>query len=104
MKASEDKLAKLHSMVAEVLTDQLSVKRELDPELEGTGADGSAEVYSASPALLAAAMKFLKDNDITCDIKTNDNMTKLQDTLSKKQKKFRQTDSKKAALKVVGDE
>lgn len=104
MKASENKLALLHSMVAEVLTDQLSVKRPLDPELEGTGADGSAEVYSASPALLAAAMKFLKDNDITCDIKTNDNMSSLQETLAKKQKKFRTKDSKSTALKIVGEE
>ncbi len=104
MKASEDKLALLHGVVAEVLTNQLSIKRELDPELEGTGEDGSEEVYSASPALLAVAMKFLKDNEITCDIKTNDNMSNLQATLSKKQKKFRNEDSKRAALKVVGEE
>lgn len=104
-RATEDKLAELHSAVAIVLTDQVThtadeTELNEDGELIPTG----EKFYDASPATIAAAIKFLKDNQITCDIKTNRNMTNLKEALDKKQKHSRLPSAKQAALKVVGDE
>lgn len=102
-KASESKLGALHEAVATVLTAQISHQAEEtvfneDGEEVGTG----EMVYTAAPATIAAAIKFLKDNQITCDIETDENMNNLRDTLAKKQKHSRLTNAKEAAhLKVV---
>lgn len=104
-KASETKLSALHGAVAEVLTAQLKhTEAETTFDEEGNCVETGEEVYTASPATIAAAIKFLKDNQITCDIETDENMNNLRDTLAKKQKHSRLTDAKKAALRVVGDE
>jgi hypothetical protein len=103
-KAKESHLAELHSTVARVLTAQVSHKV---PE-EVFNADGECvetgeEVYDASPATLAAAIKFLKDNSITCDLENNEDMNQLRDTLARKQKHSRLTGSngREAALQLV---
>lgn len=86
-KASETKLAALHGAVAEVLTAQVTHKEELTTfDGEGNEVATGQEVYSATPATMAAAIKFLKDNSITCDIETNKNMNNLKEVLDKKQK------------------
>lgn len=103
-KASEKLLGELHGVVAKVLTDQVAVKEEVQ-ELDEEGIPyGTGEmVYSASPATIATAIKFLKDNSITCDIKVDKNMGRLQDALDKKQLHSRKLgNGKDAALKVVG--
>lgn len=103
-KASEGQLGELHGAVAMVLTEMVTAKEEVQ-ELDMDGMPfGTGEMqYTASPALLAAAMKFLKDNDITCDIKVEKNMTKLADALAQKQQHSRLSDGGAAALRVVGD-
>jgi hypothetical protein len=54
-------------------------------------------VKTATPALLATAARFLKDNDITCDMGQDENMGGLRDALSKKQKKSRLADASNEA-------
>ena len=97
-KASENKLGVLHGVIAEVLTEQVSMKEEetiinLDGEVEGTG----EMIYSCSPATIATAIKFLKDNAITSDITVDENMGNLADALAKKQKHSRLQGAAKAA-------
>jgi len=97
-KASERKLSELHGVVAEVLTAQLQQEEECtkineDGEIEATGETR----YTVSPATIAAAIKFLKDNDISADIETNQNMTGLKDALEKKQKRSRMGSAEAAA-------
>lgn len=104
-RATEDKLAGLHDTVATVLTEQ--VAHRSDETMLGENGEiipTGEQYYDASPATIAAAVKFLKDNSITCDIKANRNMTNLKDALDKKQKHSRLGSAKQAALKVVGDE
>ncbi len=101
-KANERKLGDLHGAVATVLTAQISHTQEEtvfneDGEEVGTG----EMVHTAPPATIAAAIKFLKDNQITCDIEQDENMNNLRETLANKQRHSRLTDAKKAALKVV---
>jgi len=97
-KGSEKKLSTLHGVVADVLTAQLQVTEEEEifndlGESEKTG----RVLHTAAPATIAAAIKFLKDNQITCDIETDENMNNLRETLARKQKHSRLTDAAKAA-------
>lgn len=104
-KATEDKLSTLHGVVADVLTAQLQhTEAETTFDEEGNCVETGGEVHTAAPATIAAAIKFLKDNQITCDIETDENMNNLRETLANKQRHSRLTDAKKAALRVVGDE
>jgi hypothetical protein len=101
-RGTEDKLGALHGAVATVLTAQISHQEEektfdADGEEVGTGVYG----YTVAPATIAAAIKFLKDNQITCDIETDENMTNLRESLAKKQKRSRLTSAGAAALKAV---
>lgn len=89
-KATESALGELHGAVARVLTAQIEhVEDETrineDGELEHTG----EQIHTASPATIAAAIKFLKDNQITCDVEQDENMSNLREALSKKQKRSR---------------
>ena len=76
-RASEDTLNNLHMTVAKVLTEQ---------------------IYEEEPraAMVSIAVKFLKDNDITCSIKDNQDMSILSDALKEKRAKRK--------LRIVGDE
>ena len=101
-KASEDKLGVLHSAVATVLTAQIShTQEEMDFNADGEEVGTGNMVYTAQPATLAAAIKFLKDNQITCDEEVDENMNNLRESLAKKQRHSRLTDAGKAALKAV---
>lgn len=97
-KASEKLLGALHGAVAKVLTEQVLMQEEateitMDGEVQGTG----EMLYCAAPATIATAIKFLKDNSITCDIKVDNNMGNLREALAQKQKHSRLTDAAKAA-------
>ena len=97
-KATETKLAALHNAVAQVLTEQV-LHEEEETTFDGEGETvGTGEmVKTATPALLATAARFLKDNDITCDMGQDENMGGLRDALSKKQKKSRLADASNEA-------
>jgi hypothetical protein len=89
-KATERKLGALHGAVAEVLTHQvLHTEAETIFDSEGNCVETGEEVYSASPATIATAVKFLKDNQITCDVEQDENMNSLKEALAKKQKHSR---------------
>ena len=77
-KASENTLSTLHSKVAEVLIDNLETE------------DGP------NPSIISIAVKFLKDNEITCSIKDNQDMESLNESLKAKRAKRK--------LRIVGDE
>ena len=76
-KATEESLSTLHRKVAQVLTDNLEWE-------EGP-----------RTSVLSIAVKFLKDNEITCSIKDNQDMNALSDALKEKRAKRK--------LKLVGD-
>ena len=89
-KASEELLAELHGAVAITLKAQVSKQVEdVEYDADGNEIRTGEMSYVASPATLAAAIKFLKDNNITADIGTNENLNSLRDTLADKQKQSR---------------
>ena len=82
--APEKKLNELHGVVADVLIKQLGATDKLTI---GEG-DGQVEVEmaSASPALIQAAIKFLKDNNISTTPEEDENLQSLADILEHKRK------------------
>ena len=100
-KASEKLLGDLHGAIARVLTEQILMTEEetiinLEGEVETTG----EQLFSCVPATMATAIKFLKDNAITCDVTVDVNMGNLAEALSKKQKHSRLKDAAQAAAEV----
>jgi len=100
-KASEKLLGDLHGAIARVLTEQILMTEEetiinLEGEVETTG----EQLFSCAPATMATAIKFLKDNAITCDVTVDVNMGNLAEALSKKQKHSRLKDAAQAAAEV----
>ena len=101
-KANENKLGDLHGAVAIVLTAQLSHQEEdMDFDSEGEEISTGNMRYTAQPATIAAAIKFLKDNQITCDVEVDENMNNLRESLAKKQRHSRLKDAGEAALIAV---
>lgn len=101
-KANENKLGDLHGAVAQVLTAQVSHQREdMDFDEDGNEVSTGNMVYTAQPATIAAAIKFLKDNQITCDVEVDENMNNLRESLAKKQRHSRLQDAGQAALQAV---
>ena len=97
-KATQDKMNELHGMVADVLKEQIAnVEEETVFTEEGLEVGTGKFKYTASPATIASAIKFLKDNDTTCDIEQDENMNGLRDLLSHKQKRSRLQSVKEAA-------
>lgn len=80
--AKESKLAALHDVVATVLIEQVGERAEEVDEDSGE----TIELYTASPALLTAAMKFLKDNDITCVPAQDSKTQQLKDKLAERKR------------------
>lgn len=82
MKANEKKLGDLHGILAEVLANQVSEKViEVD-------ADGKElTIYTATPALLTVASRFLKDNDITCEVGDSKGLSDLKEELAKRKRR-----------------
>lgn len=82
-KATEDELSALHGAVARVLREQLEEKAVITDSDTGE----EREVSMATPAMIAAATKFLKDNNVTASIEDDENLSELQDQLEKNRKK-----------------
>lgn len=84
MAATEQRLGELHAKVAEVLSDALDgeeLPAWTDPE---TGDVQPAKRLAPSAAIIAAATKFLKDNEITCDVSKNDALNSLEEKMAKR--------------------
>lgn len=85
-KVGEGQLVNLHEVVAKVIACQVEATEEFLDE------EGELQVmFTASPALLSVATKFLKDNSITCAIEEDANLGKLEAIFAGKQKKGRLT-------------
>lgn len=103
-KATEDALSDLHGTVAQVLSEVVAhEEEEVTYDEEGNAQPTGNMIRTVTPAMMATAVKFLKDNQITCDIDQDENMNNLRDTLAKKQKRSRLEDPSKAAgaLQIV---
>lgn len=100
-KATERKLGALHGAVAEVLLAQVT-RQEAETSFDSNGelVETGDMIYSASPATLATAIKFLKDNSITCDVEVDTNMNNLKEVLSAKQKHSRLQNAAVAAQNI----
>ncbi len=94
--AKESQLARLHTVLATVLTEQ--VGERVQEEDEETGE--MREFYTAQPALLTCAMKFLKDNEITCEPEENQALSGLREQLEKRRKGH----GKVIEMSPIGDE
>ena len=73
--------------------DESVVQPEIDAHV-GIGLEelcddeGNALVYyTATPALLTVAARFLKDNDITCTVEDSEGLSSLQDQLAERKKR-----------------
>lgn len=91
-KATEAKLSSLHGALARVMTEQVLTREAVTEfDVDGIEQPTGETFFSASPALLATAAKFLKDNSITADIQADTNLGELEEALAKKQKRSRMT-------------
>lgn len=85
MAASETKLGRLHEKVAEVLLEVL------DGEVLPGYGEGDEAVpdrrIPPSAAIIAAASKFLKDNDITCVPSESNALGELEQKMAERRKK-----------------
>lgn len=79
MAASDKTLGNLHEQVAKALSEQVVGYEEQTDE--GT------KTVRPSPALLGAAIAFLKNNNITADATDNAALRELSDALSARRKK-----------------
>jgi ribosomal protein L21 len=84
--ASENKLASLHDIVADVLTAQVGDKELYEEADENGKIISSKELFTATPALLTVAARFLKDNEITCEVGQSKKTSKLKDRLAERKK------------------
>lgn len=79
MAASELILGALHEAVAGALTEQVKGYTVIEDTVE--------KVVKPSPALLGAAIAFLKNNNITADVEDNAAMRQLSEALAARRKK-----------------
>lgn len=80
--AAERELNELHTIVAKTLREGLEATMEVETD------EGETKVVSlATPALIAQAIKFLKDNSITAIPEEDENLEALEDILKRKQKR-----------------
>jgi len=85
MAASDKKLGALHEQVADALAEQVVGYDE--PVLDAEGEVVATKRIRASPALLGAAIAFLKNNSITADPSTNAELAKLKTTLANRKRR-----------------
>ena len=82
--AAEGELNDLHALVAKTLAKELQRK-----DVMMVGGEEIDVPRDVPPALLAQAIKFLKDNSITTTAETDENLEELSTVLANKQKKGR---------------
>lgn len=87
MAATEKRLGELHTKVAEVLIDALEGE-----ELPGYTDEETGEIYEPkrmlpSAAIIAAATKFLKDNEITCAPSESNAIGELENKMAERRRR-----------------
>jgi hypothetical protein len=80
MAASDKALGQLHEAVANAFAEQVQGYRETD-------AEGNEKTIRPSPALLGAAVTFLKNNNITADPEGNKALRNLNEKLEARRNK-----------------
>ena len=80
--ATEEKLASLHDAVADALTAGIKETKTVTDEETGE----VLTYHVANPALLTVAIKFLKDNDITCQPSEENKIGGLKAELAERKK------------------
>ena len=86
-KKTDKELGVLLNALAIVLESQVSeTAKVLTMDADGKEVEGVEEYYTATPALLTVAARFLKDNGITCAIEDNKHTQGLKDELAKRKK------------------
>lgn len=98
MAANEDILGQLHDMTATALMELLKgtdITNE-DGEVVGT--------IKPTAAVIQAAAKFLKDNNITCAPSEDNKMGELKDALDKKNQRREQRRASRAELAEASQE
>ncbi len=102
--AKEGQLGGLHSLVAIVLGTQISHKVKI-PVFDANGEIAldendepiTKEIYDASPQLLATAIKFLKDNEITATAEQSAEVANLEDEVAARRARNTERKAKIAA-------
>jgi hypothetical protein len=85
--ATEQALAGLHATVARVIAEQLGETLVLNQDEVDAGEAEAERMYTASPALLTVAARFLKDNDVTADVgESADGMSAIEKKLGELKK------------------
>ena len=84
MATSDKELGKLLDAISMVLEAQVS---EALPVLDEEGKETNEKYYTASPALLTVAARFLKDNNITCVVEDSKSLSQLKDKLAQRKKR-----------------
>ncbi len=84
MAASDKTLGALHQKVAEALTEQVEGYDE--PVFDQEGEEKGTKRVRPSPALLGAAIAFLKNNNITADATENEALSSLSKKLADRRK------------------
>jgi len=88
MAATDKALGELHRKLTEVINEALdgtTVEGWEDPE---TGEVVEAQKIPPSASVLTVAAKFLKDNEITCDVEQSDGLNAMKEKLLAKQQKL----------------
>ena len=90
-KASEKKLSDLHGKVAQCMLEALDQSNKASLLIERYKDDLPNDVQAflmqcrdINPALLTSATKLLKDNNISCDITEDDQLSSLKEELANK--------------------
>jgi hypothetical protein len=92
MAATDKALGTLHQKLAEVLSEALdgtNVEGWEDPE---SGEVIEAQNIPPSASVLTVVAKFLKDNEVTCDVQQNDELADMTKRLREKQQKLSSAD------------
>lgn len=93
-KATDRLLGELHGKLAKTMIAALEMSDTAEFLLQEYGEELPEAVYDflskntiTNPALLTSISKFLKDNDITCAVEDNDEMSDLEQRLKTKQRR-----------------
>lgn len=89
--ATSKELAALHKKISAAMLKALEANERAEALLSEYGAelpepvsDFLDELCTTNPALFQAVTKFLKDNDVTCQIEEDETTSALQQRLAKK--------------------
>lgn len=97
-KASEADLADLHGTIARTLADVIA---EGSTVVVGRGDDATVEKVTASAAYIMAGIAFLKNNNITADAGSNEELDALQRAVAERRQRSKERLSKRTIERVA---